>query len=95
MVSSRPDLPCYTHCCKSGDVILPFPLRPPAPLYQLYIDLSFLRNIRSYNSVFAMTSFRGVIDEEINKGRGHYVFKVFRQVYHWIGSLYPQDDKGP
>nr|GEW96321.1 hypothetical protein [Tanacetum cinerariifolium] len=31
------------------------------------------------------------IDESVNIGRGPYVFKVSRQIYHWIGSLCPEE----
>ncbi|GJU33401.1 DNA helicase [Tanacetum coccineum] len=37
--------------------------------------------------MFAMTSFGAGVDELVNKGRGPYVFKIFGQIYHWIGSL--------
>ncbi|GJT23200.1 hypothetical protein Tco_0893137 [Tanacetum coccineum] len=39
--------------------------------------------------MFAMTSFGAHVDESVNRRRGPYVFKIFDQVYHWIGSLCP------
>lgn len=35
---------------------------------------NFRENIRSYNSMFSFTSTGGVVDKEINKGYGPYVF---------------------
>ncbi|GKC73323.1 hypothetical protein Tco_1119206, partial [Tanacetum coccineum] len=35
------------------------------------------------------------IDESINAGRGSYVFKVYGQIYHWIGSLCPPAGEPP
>nr|GEU97982.1 DNA helicase [Tanacetum cinerariifolium] len=35
------------------------------------------------------------IDESINVGQGPYVFKVFDQIYHWIGSLCPPAEESP
>ncbi|GJZ56966.1 DNA helicase [Tanacetum coccineum] len=45
--------------------------------------------------MFAMTSFGAKIDDSINIGGGLYVFKVFCQVYHWIGSLCPSAREAP
>ncbi|XP_052625048.1 uncharacterized protein LOC111889939 [Lactuca sativa] len=42
-----------------------------------------------------MTSFGANEDDSINKGRAPYVFKVSGQIYHWIGSFYPQDIHQP
>nr|KAJ0226284.1 hypothetical protein LSAT_V11C100024330 [Lactuca sativa] len=72
--------PCYTQCCKSGDVILPFPLRPPVVLSDLYDVPAFRQNIRAYNIMFAMTSLGAEIDEDINGGGDPYVFKVTSHV---------------
>lgn len=45
--------------------------------------------------MFSMTSFGANEDDSINKGRAPYVFKVSGQIYHWIGSFYPQDIHQP
>ncbi|GJY61331.1 DNA helicase [Tanacetum coccineum] len=45
--------------------------------------------------MFAMTSFGVKVDDSINKGRGPYVFKVSDQIYHWIGSLCPEEGHNP
>lgn len=89
LATSTVNQPCYNHCCKSGAVILPFPVTPPHVLTSLYNVPTFRQNIRAYNSMFAMTSFGGQADENINKGLGPYVFKVSGQVCHWLGSLCP------
>nr|KAJ0211267.1 hypothetical protein LSAT_V11C400165000 [Lactuca sativa] len=52
-------------------------------------------NIRAYNSMFSMTSFGAKVDEEINRGRGPYVFKISGQVFHWIGSSCSEDSAKP
>ncbi|GKA62881.1 DNA helicase [Tanacetum coccineum] len=38
---------------------------------------------------------RANIDESINIGRGPYVFKISGQLYHWIGSLCPEEGQPP
>ncbi|GKA16158.1 hypothetical protein Tco_0695905 [Tanacetum coccineum] len=35
------------------------------------------------------------IDDSVNRGRGPYVFKVSGQIYHWIGSLCPEEGHHP
>lgn len=92
---SQKNHPCYSRCCRSGTVILPYPFKPPVVLSTMYADPSFRQNIRAYNSMFAMTSFGAEIDEDINKGTGPYVFKLSSQVSHWVGSFSPEDSKGP
>ncbi|XP_023739279.1 uncharacterized protein LOC111887346 isoform X1 [Lactuca sativa] len=92
---SRSNHPCYNHCCKSGSVILPYPLSPPPAIAVLYGDATFIQSIRAYNIMFSMTSLAAVVDKEINKGSGPSVFKVSGQISHWIGSLCPEDGKGP
>nr|KAJ0193558.1 hypothetical protein LSAT_V11C800431000 [Lactuca sativa] len=81
---SRTDNLRYTKCCKSGTIVLPPPLSPPVVLLQLFEDGHFLHNIRAYNSMFSMTSFGAKVDDEINKVRGLYVFKISGQIFHRI-----------
>ncbi|GJS36786.1 DNA helicase [Tanacetum coccineum] len=45
--------------------------------------------------MFAMTSFGAKIDHSVNKRRGPYVFKIFGHIYHWIGSLCPEEGHHP
>jgi len=85
----------YSQCCKLGSVVLPQPLYPPPYLANLVEDRHFMDNIRSYNSLFAMTSFGAKIDSHINDGRGPYTFKISGQVCHWMGSLCPQTPDKP
>ncbi|KAL7607546.1 hypothetical protein Lser_V15G15147 [Lactuca serriola] len=42
-----------------------------------------------------MTSFGAKVDDEINKGRGPYVFKIFGQIFHRIGSFCSDDSSYP
>ena len=55
----------------------------------------FLRLIRSYNSLFAFTSFGAAIDKTINNGTAPYVFKINGVVHHKIGTLLPQRGTQP
>jgi hypothetical protein len=54
-----------------------------------------LRLIRSYNSLFAFTSFGASIDKTINNGTTPYVFKINGVVHHRIGTLLPQRGTQP
>jgi hypothetical protein len=56
---------------------------------------SFRKNIRSYNSMFAFMSTGGIIDKEINKERGPYVFHMHGQNYHHIGTLLLEEGNQP
>nr|KAJ0209786.1 hypothetical protein LSAT_V11C400186900 [Lactuca sativa] len=49
----------------------------------------FMKNIRSYNSMFSFTSMGGKIDSSINKGNAPYIFRLSGQNYHSIRSLLP------
>nr|GEX67063.1 hypothetical protein [Tanacetum cinerariifolium] len=54
-----------------------------------------MENIRAYNQMFAMTSFRAQIDNSVNRGTGPYLFKISDQIYHWIDSLFPEQGHHP
>lgn len=91
----------YNLCCKSGKIELP-PLCPlPEPLATLLNfngdarSKRFLRQIRSYNSIFAFTSMGAVIDKSINNGNAPYVFKINGVVHHRIGTLLPSRGAPP
>ncbi|XP_068342953.1 uncharacterized protein [Pyrus communis] len=58
-------------------------------------QFTFKRNIRSYNSMMALTSMGAKVDPSINKGRGPYVFKINGQVHHLMGSLLPPESDNP
>ncbi|GKA24577.1 DNA helicase [Tanacetum coccineum] len=45
--------------------------------------------------MFRMTSFGAKVDDSVNSGKGPYVFKVSGQIYHWIGSLCPEEGQHP
>ncbi|XP_042006620.1 uncharacterized protein LOC121755382 [Salvia splendens] len=55
----------------------------------------YLKNIRSYNSMFGFTSMGGKVDNSINTGRSPPVFRLHGQNYHIIGSLLPSDGCNP
>ncbi|XP_043468040.1 uncharacterized protein LOC122502180 [Leptopilina heterotoma] len=82
-------------CCSSRKISLPPILEAPEPLRSLldghhYKSKSFLRNIRSYNSAFQMTSFGG---NEIYEPGFRPTFRIQGQVYHLIGSLLPPSNQ--
>jgi len=56
---------------------------------------NFRENIRSYNSMFSFTSTGGVVDKEINKDHGPYVFRMDGQNYHHIGTVLPKEGSKP
>ncbi|KAF9591899.1 hypothetical protein IFM89_009507 [Coptis chinensis] len=98
----RPKNPKFTICCQQGKVKLSLLKEPPSFIKQL-MDYNgrprsrkFRENIRSYNTMFAMTSMGGKIDKDINKkGCGPYVFKLTGQKHHKIGSLLPMSGQKP
>lgn len=55
----------------------------------------FLRQIRSYNSLFAFTSLGANVDKSINNGSAPCVFKINGVVHHRIGGLLPQRGAPP
>ncbi|GKD66318.1 DNA helicase [Tanacetum coccineum] len=71
----------------SLDRLDPLPISFPANSNKPH----FHKHIRAYSQMFAMTSFRAKVDDSVNKGRGPYVFKISGQIYHWIGSLCPEE----
>ncbi|GJU84393.1 DNA helicase [Tanacetum coccineum] len=83
----------YHLCYGGGQIYMPSTPYPPAFIQQLFKNNEFMKHIRRYNQMFAMTSFRAKIDHSVNKGRGPYIFKISDQIYHWIGSLCPEEDK--
>ncbi|KAL3639561.1 hypothetical protein CASFOL_017468 [Castilleja foliolosa] len=92
--------PYYNGCCQGGNVDLPRLVEPPAFLRDLLHGKSsaskhFQENIRSYNSMFCLTSMGGKIDQDINKGSGPRIFRLHGQNYHLIGSLLPEKDTTP
>ena len=45
--------------------------------------------------MFSFTSTGGVVDKEINKGHGPYVFCMHGKKYHHIGTLLPEEGSKP
>jgi hypothetical protein len=91
----------YNLCCRSNKISLEHYKRPPAPLADLIRfdgdarSKRFLRQIRSYNSLFAFTSLGASVDKTINNGSAPYVFKINGVVHHRIGSLVPNRGSKP
>ncbi|XP_038716221.1 uncharacterized protein LOC120009637 [Tripterygium wilfordii] len=87
--------PVYSLCCRQGRIKLAQLREPPTLLRQLMDYLGgrclrlFRKNLQTYNSMFALTSIGGKIDNDINKGQGPYIFKLNGQNHHLIGSLLP------
>ncbi|XP_053592995.1 uncharacterized protein LOC103575583 [Microplitis demolitor] len=80
-------------CCSSGKIRLTPLLEPPEPLKSLLDgkhvqSKSFLNAVRSYNNAFQMTSFGANI---VSEGNFMPTFKIQGQVYHLIGSLFPEN----
>ncbi|PWA92861.1 K-box region and MADS-box transcription factor family protein [Artemisia annua] len=93
--STRRSGPLYNRCCHGGRVRLFIPHDYPTCIKLLFSDNHFMKNIRAYNQMFAMTSLGASIDDSVNVGRGPYIFKVSGQIYHRIGRLCPEDDADP
>ncbi|CAH9095699.1 unnamed protein product, partial [Cuscuta europaea] len=92
--------PKFSMCCNQGDVVLPKMQTPPQLLRALIFGTDersghFLKNIRSYNSMFSFTSMCGKTDGSINSGTSPPVFRLNGQNYHTIGSLLPKDGQRP
>ncbi|GKD30655.1 DNA helicase [Tanacetum coccineum] len=81
----------YHLCCGGGQIYMPPMPNPPAFIQQILKNTHFMEHIRACNQMFAMTSFGAKINDSVNKGRGPYVFKIFGQIYNWIGSLCPEE----
>ncbi|XP_059442016.1 uncharacterized protein LOC132174366 [Corylus avellana] len=90
---------CVCEYC--GQVKLPLLNKPPIILEDLLnpggrqSSKNFKAQIRSYNFMFVMTSIGGNVNNNINDGRGRYIFCLNGQNHHRIGSLLPGDDLNP
>ncbi|GKB83788.1 DNA helicase, partial [Tanacetum coccineum] len=85
----------YHLCCGGGKIYMRPTPDPPIFIQQLLTNTHFMEHIRAYNQMFAMTSFGAKVDDSVNSGKGPYVFKVSGQIYHWIGSLCPEEGQHP
>ncbi|KAK1379112.1 hypothetical protein POM88_025856 [Heracleum sosnowskyi] len=87
----------FALCCSEGKVELP-KLRETPPELKNLLDGSdelsklFCKYSRMYNNVFACTSTGGKIDNTLYHGGGPFVYRVYGELYHQIGSLLPEDD---
>ncbi|CAB4491168.1 unnamed protein product [Rhizophagus irregularis] len=91
---STQNSPSFAVCCAGGKVGLPPLLRPPPYLMNLYTSLepeanAFRRNVRSYNSLLACTSFGADVNGEFQRS-GLSNFTIHGQVYHFIANPYIQ-----
>jgi hypothetical protein len=84
----------FSVCCKKRRVILPELEKPPKYLRNLLKnDREFQTNIRAYNSVLAFASLGADFDRELIEKKGNYCFRIHGSVYHFIGSLLPENPK--
>lgn len=74
--------------CLNGKVFLAPFIDPPEPLMALFKDPTVLRDVRSYNSVFAFTSIGASVDQSLANARdGLYTFRIHGTIRHRMGSL--------
>ncbi|KAJ6523320.1 hypothetical protein B0H19DRAFT_910883, partial [Mycena capillaripes] len=97
---SKVNQPVFGTCCLEGKVELPPVRAPPRDLLQLFDGTSnysqdFKRNIRAYNSAFALASLGVTVDRGINNGNSPYVFKIQGALYHNVGSPLPEPQQEP
>lgn len=90
----------YSICCGKGKVQLPLLEVTPTELAALLTGSSirerkFQQGIRMYNTIFALCSFGGKVDNSVNTGSSPYVFRVNDLTDHSIGSLLPPDGRTP
>jgi hypothetical protein len=87
-------------CCMKGKITVPYMNDPPPLLRNLFAGVdrrcvNFISNIRTYNNMFAFTSFGGKMVTTRNDGRGPPNFVISGQNYHRIGSLLPVEGERP
>jgi hypothetical protein len=91
----------YNLCCRGGKIDYKPYKKPPAILANLLRfdgdarSKRFIRQIRSYNSLFAFTSLGATVDKAINNGTAPYVFKINGVVHHRIGTMLPRRGAQP
>nr|GEW93363.1 hypothetical protein [Tanacetum cinerariifolium] len=75
-----------------GKVKLDTKLKEPPQLLKDLItnehhkSMSFIDNIRRYNSMFAFTSMGGKVDDTVNYGRGPFCYRIHGENYHRVDS---------
>jgi len=92
----------YAICCKNGNFSLPLLRKTPKKMLKLMDPARmdpqarrFREHIRSFNSMFAMTSHGAQVDYTVMHGKGPYTFRMHGQNYHAIGTLIPVDEYNP
>ncbi|GJW17068.1 DNA helicase [Tanacetum coccineum] len=73
------------------------------PLHHILLSLdttnAVMEGVSSYaegvSSYALLQNTRTNVDNSIDNGKGPYVFRISGQLYHWIGSLYPEDGQSP
>lgn len=90
----------FSLCCSHGKVKLPNLQETPPELKRLLdgtdeLSKAFRKNYRMYNTAFSFTSTGGEIDKRYNNGGGPFFYRIFGEIYHQIGSLYPDDGEKP
>jgi len=90
--------PKFNMCCRHGRIKIADYPKLPDTLYDLYYknvrkSKFFMKNIRSFNSMFVFTSMGGNIDNSMNKGKAPPTFVINGENYHQIGSLLPMPGK--
>ncbi len=100
LASSSQTNPKFGTCCYSGKISLPMLHPVPPELYNLLSDpdprgRAFHEKIRNYNNALAMTSVGRQLDHTLNNGGGPWIFKLYGELTHRIGSLLPSPDSIP
>ena len=86
----------FAVCCKNGRITLPNLEDTPKYLKQLLdTDIDFKNNIRAYNSMLSFASFGASVDERLIGKKGNYCFRIHGSIYHFIGSVLPEDKIQP
>ncbi len=72
---------------------------PPEPLKQLFTSneadaKDFRQRIRSYNNALAFTSVGANLDTSVAQP-GNYIYRLRSELYHRMGSLFPQPGEAP
>ena len=93
--------PEFFLCCKEGKVQLSLlqetheTLKNLLNYYGRFLSTFFYKHIRTFNSMFAFTSFGANIESSTSDSHGPHIFKISGQIHHLMGSLLPIDDNPP
>ncbi len=91
--------PQFTMCCAQGKMTMPLLAPPPEPLMRLLtsneVDVKDFRQcIRFYNSALTFTSVGANLDTSVAQ-HGNYTYRLCGELYHRMGSLFPQPSDAP